>query len=281
MKARRLTLKNIAAYIHHLYLEERAPATAEKYNRDIHAFIEWLDGRKVEKEAVSLWKKHLLEKGLSPSTVNAKLSALNGFFSFLGWDDCRIRFLRIQRRLFRDKAKELTRAEYERLLETAKLLRRSRLELLMETICSTGIRVSEVRYITVEAAQNGQAVIRLKGKIRTILLAKKLCAKLLKYAQKTKIVSGEIFLTKNGTGLSRKQIWQEMKSLCKKANIAPSKVFPHNLRHLFAVTFYQVSRDLVKLADTLGHSSLETTRIYLLTTVSEHIKYLEKLRLVR
>lgn len=281
MKARRLTSENIAAYIHHLHSEERSQSTAEKYSRDIHAFIVWLDGRNVKKEIVSLWKSHLLETGLSPSTVNAKLSALNGLFGFLRWDDCRVRFLRIQRRLFRDKAKELTRAEYERLLETAKKLRRSRLELLMETICSTGIRVSEVRYITVEAARSGQAVIRLKGKIRTILLAKKLCMKLLKYAQKAKTVSGEIFLTRNGTGLSRKQIWQEMKSLCKRANIAPSKVFPHNLRHLFATTFYRVSRDLVKLADTLGHSSVETTRIYLLTTFSEHAKYLEKLQLIR
>ena len=151
----------------------------------------------------------------------------------------------------------------------------------METICSTGIRVSEVPYITVEAARDGQAVIHLKGKIRTILLSRKLCIKLLKYARKTKTTTGEIFLTKSGNSLSRKQIWQEMKSLCAWAGVEPSKVFPHNLRHLFATIFYQVSRDLVKLADMLGHSSVETTRIYLMTSVSEHAKYLEKLRLVQ
>ena len=223
----------------------------------------------------------MLEQGLSPATVNSKISAVNGLLSFLGWRECRVKFLRIQRRLFREKRRELTRQEYERLVETAQGLGRKRLALLLETICSTGIRVSEVRYITVEAAQAGQAVVCLKGKIRIILLSRKLCRKLLKYAWKTKTASGEIFLTRSGSGLSRKQIWQEMKSLCVRAGVEPSKVFPHNLRHLFAVIFYRASRDLVKLADTLGHSSVETTRIYLLSSAAEHAKCLERLRLVQ
>ena len=281
MKARKLTAGKIAAYAKNLRAEDRAAATVEKYRRDITAFAGWLAERMVTKELVSQWKNQLLAEGLSPATVNAKISALNGLFSFLGWQECRIKFLRVQRQLFREKSRELTRREYERLVETARKLGRARLELLMETICSTGIRVSEVRYITVEAARDGQAVIHLKGKIRTILLSRKLCIKLLKYARKTKTANGEIFLNKSGNSLSRKQIWQEMKSLCAWAGVEPSKVFPHNLRHLFATIFYQVSRDLVKLADMLGHSSVETTRIYLMTSVSEHAKYLEKLRLVQ
>ncbi len=279
MRVRRLTAGRITAYTKSLYSEERAPATVEKYRRDIAAFAGWLAERPVTKELAAPWKNHLLAEGLSPATVNAKLSAVNGLLGFLGWGECRVKFLRIQRQLFREKA--LNRREYERLVETARRLGRGRLALLMEAICSTGIRVSEVRYLTVEAARTGQAVIRLKGKIRTILLSRKLCVKLLKYAQKTKTASGEIFLTKNGNSLSRKQIWQEMKSLCARAGVEPSKVFPHNLRHLFATIFYQVSRDLVKLADTLGHSSVETTRLYLLASVSEHVKYLERLRLVQ
>lgn len=279
MRVRRLTAGRITAYTKSLYSEERAPATVEKYRRDIAAFAGWLAERPVTKELAAQWKNHLLAEGLSPATVNAKLSAVNGLLGFLGWGECRVKFLRIQRQLFREKA--LNRGEYERLVETARRLGRGRLALLMEAICSTGIRVSEVRYLTVEAARTGQAVIRLKGKIRTILLSRKLCVKLLKYAQKTKTASGEIFLTKNGNSLSRKQIWQEMKSLCARAGVDPSKVFPHNLRHLFATIFYQVSRDLVKLADTLGHSSVETTRLYLLASVSEHVKYLERLRLVQ
>ena len=281
MKARKLTAGKIAAYAKNLRAEDRAAATVEKYSRDITAFAGWLAERMVTKELVSQWKNQLLAEGLSPATVNAKISALNGLFSFLGWRECRIKFLRVQRRTFREQSRELTRGEYQRLLDAAAGLGRERLALLMETICATGIRVSEVQYITVEAARDGQAVIHLKGKIRTILLSRKLCIKLLKYARKTKTTTGEIFLTKSGNSLSRKQIWQEMKSLCAWAGVEPSKVFPHNLRHLFATIFYQVSRDLVKLADMLGHSSVETTRIYLMTSVSEHAKYLEKLRLVQ
>ncbi len=222
----------------------------------------------------------MLEQGYAPVTINAMLTALNRFFAFAGWDACHVKFLKIQRRLFRDDSRELTRPEYDRLLAAAREQGRERLTLLLETICATGIRVSEVRYVTVETARTGRAEIALKGKIRTILLPGKLCRKLLKYARRQKIASGEIFLTRSGRGLSRKQIWAEMKSLCAKAGVAPTKVFPHNLRHLFARTFYRVCRDVARLADVLGHSSIETTRIYLISTGAEHATTLERMGLV-
>ena len=225
------------------------------------------------------WKEYLVAQ-YRPGTVNTMLVSLNRFFGFLGWHDCQVKTLRIQRRLFREESKELTREEYARLVSAAQSSGRERLVLLLETICSTGIRVSEVKYITVEALKLGKAEISLKGKIRTILLPNKLCRKLLKYAKKQKTVSGEVFLTRNGTGMSRKQIWAEMKSICAKAKVAASKVFPHNLRHLFARVFYKACHDVAKLADVLGHSSMETTRIYLISTGVEHAHTLERLRLI-
>ena len=275
-----LTAAQIARYARALRTEERAPATIEKYLRDVRSFAAWLEGRPVSKELAARWKEGLLGSGLAPATVNAKLSALNGLFRFLGWEDCRVRFLKLQRRAFRDPARDLTREEYGRLLETANRQGRGRLALLLETICAAGLRVSEVRCITAEAVLAGRAEIRLKGKIRTILLPGKLCRKLLKYAKKQKIASGEIFLTRSGKAISRRQIWHEVKALCGEAKVAPSKVFPHNLRHLFAAIFYRATRDIVKLADLLGHSSINTTRIYLLATGTEHARQLELLRLV-
>ena len=280
MKTKQITAEQIAAFEKHLRQEERSAGTVEKYLRDIRAFARWLDEKPVEKQAVTAWKEHLLAERRAPTTVNAALAALNGLFRFLGWEDCRARFLKVQRRIFRAPERELSRGEYGRLVAAARTLGKSRLALLMETICATGVRVSEVRYLTVEAARQGRAEIALKGKIRTILLPGKLCRKLLKYAGKQKIVSGEIFLTRNGKGLSRRQIWAEMKRLCADAGVEPSKVFPHNLRHLFAAAHYQTCRDIVKLADVLGHSSIETTRIYLLTSGAEHQKQLDRLGLV-
>ena len=232
------------------------------------------------KETAAGWKEHLLDRHYAPVTINSMLAAINAFFRFVGWEDCRVKFLKIQRRMFREASRELSREEYDRLLSTAHTLGRDRLALLMETICASGIRVSEVRYITVEAARQGQTEIALKGKIRTILLPDKLCRKLLKYARHKKIASGEIFRTESGKSLGRRQIWAEMKQLCKYAGVAPSKVFPHNLRHLFATTFYRACRDISRLADVLGHSSIETTRIYLLTTGSEQVKQMDQLGLV-
>ena len=276
MNARILTMDAIAAYAQFLQEEERAPATIEKYVRDISWFSAWLGSKEVSKELAAAWKAELLAQGLNPATVNAKISALNGLFKFLGWDDCRVKFLKLQRRAFRDASRDLTKPEYAKLLSAAV----GWLALLLETICATGIRVSEVKYITVEAVQAGRADISLKGKIRTILLPGKLRRKLLQYAKQQKIVSGEIFLAEDGKSISRYRIWREMKRLCKKAGVEESKVFPHNLRHLFATTFYRVTRDIVKLADILGHSSINTTRIYLISTGQEHVRQLERLGLV-
>lgn len=275
-----LTYDQLQKYTYWLRREERCEGTVEKYLRDIQAFARWLEGRPVKKEQTAGWKAYLMAAGYAPVTINSMLSAINGLFRFLGWEECRVKFLKVQRRLFRDEGRDLTRPEYVRLLDTARNLGRDRLALLMETICATGIRVSEVRHITVEAARRGRAEIASKGKVRIILLPNKLCRKLLKYAQKQKTVSGEIFLTGNGKPLTRRQIWAEMKRLCKRARVAPSKVFPHNLRHLFATAFYRVSRDIVKLADVLGHSSIETTRIYLISTGAEHQRQLDRLGLV-
>lgn len=280
MKQRTLTAGWALAFAEHLRREERAEATVEKYLRDTEAFMAWQSRKAVTKESVLAWRECLLETGLSPVTVNAKLSALNSLFQFLGWEDCRVKFLKIQRRAFRESSRELSREEFSRLLETARSQGRERLELLMETICATGVRVSELRHITVEAARRGTAEVRMKGKIRVILLPQKLCRKLLKYAGKQKTAAGEIFLTNGGKSLSRRQIWREMKSLCEEARVEPSKVFPHNLRHLFATLFYRACRDIVKLADVLGHSSINTTRIYLLTTGEEHAREVESLGLV-
>ena len=280
MRDYRIGREQIDRYAAHLRREERSPGTVENYLRHARTFAAWLDGRPVTRERAAEWKEHLLSKGYAPETVNAMLAALNGLFRFLGWDDCRVKFLKLQRRLFRPTERELTRAEYDRLLSAARTRGRERLALLMETICATGIRVSEVRYLTVEAARQGRAEIALKGKIRTILIPNKLCRKLLKYTGKHKTVSGEIFLTRNGTSMSRRQIWAELKRLCQYAGVESTKVFPHNLRHLFATTFYKVCKDIARLADVLGHSSIETTRIYLLTSGREHARQLDRLGLV-
>ena len=280
MHTRSITEEWVTSFGQYLRQEERSAGTIEKYLRDVRAFAAWLGSTPLTKEAAALWKGGLLDQGCTPGTVNSKLAAINKFFSFAGWAEFRVKPLKIQRRLFRDDSRELTRAEYLRLLETARALGRERLALLMETICATGIRVSEVQNITVEAARRGKTEIALKGKIRTILLPGKLCRKLLKYARKRQIASGKIFLTKGGRGMSRGQIWAEMKALCQKAGVAASKVFPHNLRHLFARTFYKAYRDVAKLADVLGHSSLETTRIYLISTSAEHAVMLEGLHLL-
>ena len=280
MKRQEITRAAVDRFVERLRAAERSPGTVEKYARDVRELAVWLGGRPVTRELAAAWRDALLEEGRAPATVNSKVAAVNQFFAVQGWEACRIKALKIQRRLFRDDRRELTREEYERLLSAAWDQGRERLALLLETICATGIRVSEVRYITVEAARSGRAEIALKGKLRTILLPGKLCRKLKKYARAQKTASGEIFLTRSGKSLSRRQIWGEMKSLCRRAGVAPSKVFPHNLRHLFARTFYRVCRDIVKLADVLGHSSVETTRVYLISTGAEHAKVLARMHLL-
>lgn len=275
-----ITPEKIHLFLQLLREEERSAGTIENYQRHIKAFAAWAGEADVTRELAAKWKAHLLSRGYAPGTVNAMLVPLNRFFSFLGWHGCRVKSLRIQRRMFRENRRELTRSEYARLLSAARSQGRERLALLMESICATGIRVSEVEHLTVEAVRAGRAEISLKGKIRTILIPSRLRKKLLQFAHKEKTASGAIFRTKSGRPISRKQIWAEMKSLCRAAGVMATKVFPHNLRHLFARAFYQVSHDIAKLADVLGHSSIETTRIYLISTSTEHERQLERLHLV-
>lgn len=280
MEKRIITKEHIVSFGQFLQEDERSAATVEKYLREVRLFAVFLEDREVSKTSVAQWKANLLAKNYNPTTINGKLSAIDRFLSFMGWEDCRVKHLRLQRRLFRESSRELTKEEYERLIATAGECGKERLSLLMETICATGIRVSEVHYITVETMEMGKAEISLKGKIRTNLLPGKLCRKLLKYARKNKIAAGELFLTRSGRPLSRKQIWAEMKAICEKAGVEPGKVFPHNLRHLFARIFYRVCRDVARLADVLGHSSIETTRIYLVSTGVEHAWTLEQMKLI-
>ncbi len=276
----KITKENLEKFKTWLIGEEREAGTIRKYIRDMTAFSAWLDGRPLEKETVAVWKEYLLSEGYKPVTVNSMLAAVNTYCRFAGL--CiKVKFLRIQRKLFQEESRTLKKHEYERLIAAAEKEGDDRLALLIETIGATGIRVSEVKYITVKAVNDENAEISLKGKIRTILLPGKLCRKLQKFARKQKIASGEIFITKSGKGMSRKQIWAEMKAICKKAGVKASKVFPHNLRHLFARIYYKVTRDVAKLADLLGHSSIETTRIYLLSTGEEHARQLERLGLVQ
>lgn len=274
-----ITTERIDAYCLSLLADERAAGTISKYRHDLTAFAHWLDGRTVTKESATAWKACLLNRDYAPRTINSMLAAVNGFCRFAGLP-IKLIFLSIQRQIFRDSAKELTKEEYDRLLTAARESGQERLALIMETLCATGIRVSELRYITVEAALAGRATITLKGKIRTILLPAKLCRKLVKYARKQKTASGEIFLTKSGRPITRRQVWYELKRLCKAAGVEPTKVFPHNLRHLFATTFYRACRDIVRLADMLGHSSIDTTRIYLMVSGAEQQRQLDRLGLV-
>jgi integrase/recombinase XerD len=280
MKRHFITEKLVTSYRAFLIERERTEGTIEKYLRDISQFAQWLHGREVTQENLILWKEELLNRKTGTTTINGKLTALSSFFRFAGWSHLKVRYLKLQRKLFRDKSRELTKEEYFRLVRTAASLGRERLALLLETICSSGIRVSEVQYITVEAVREERAEIALKGKIRTILLPSKLCRKLRKYIRKNKIRSGQVFLTASGKPLCRKQIWWEMKRLCKKAGVEAGKVFPHNLRHLFARCFYRICKDLARLSDILGHSSVDTTRIYLISSGEEHAKTLQKMQLV-
>lgn len=270
-----ITREQINTYCASMLADERAAGTVAKYRRDVTAFARWLGGRPVSKENSTGWKAHLLNRGYAPRTINSMLAAVNSFFRFAGWN-IKVKFLKIQRQLFRDATRELNRAEYTQLLAAARSNGQERLPLIMETLCATGIRISELCYITVAAAQQGKATISLKGKIRTILLS----TKLLKYAKKQKIATGEIFLTSSGKGISRRQVWHELKRLCAAAGVESSKVFPHNFRRLFAVTYYKASRDIARLADVLGHSSIETTRIYLTVSGADQARQLDRLGLV-
>lgn len=274
-----VTNDRIEGYCAALTAAEYAKGTIAKYRRDLLALADWLDNRPATQENLTEWKSDLMAKNYAPCTINSMLAAANGFFRQMG-RGIKLKFLRVQRQLYRDGARELSRAEYERLLAAARESGKVRLALIMETLCAAGIRISELRYITIEVAKARRTTIALKGKIWTILLSKKLCDKLLRYTRKNGITTGEIFRTKSGCGISGRQVWQEMKQLCEKAGVTASKVFPHNFRRLFAVTYYKASKDIARLADVLGHSSIETTRIYLMISEKEQARQLERLGLV-
>ena len=265
-------------YLRH---DEREESTIEAYLRSLTRFAEWADGRTITKELAMDWKTALAEAGYRPISVNAMLAAVNKFFTCMGREDCKVKYLKLQRQMFRKSEKDLSKEEYQRLVQAAHEKGDLRMELILETICATGIRVGELKYITVEAIRAGVAEIALKGKIRTILLPHRLCRKLQKYAKQQKIASGKIFLTQDGLPVSRQSIWTRMKALCEAAGVERSKVFPHNLRSLFARSFYGSCHDVVRLADVLGHSSIETTRIYLMSTGKEYLRQLDKLGLVQ
>ena len=232
------------------------------------------------KESVISYKNKLISDNYAVRSINSMLASLNGLFSFLGWGDLKVKSIKLQRQIYCPEEKELTKAEYMRLVNTAKQKGNERLNLLIQTICGTGIRVSELEYITVESVKCGEAVVSLKGKTRSVFIVRELQKKLLRYAAEQKITSGAIFITRSGKPMSRTNIWREMKSLCEQSGVNPQKVFPHNLRHLFARTFYGIEKDIAKLADILGHSSINTTRIYIITTGNEHRQRMENMRLV-
>lgn len=259
--------------------DERSAATIDKYMRDLAAFRSFAGQTPINKDLVMKYKQHLIES-YAPASVNSMLAAVNRFFREMGWHDCQVKTLKIQRQAFRPKDRELTKAEYLRLLKAAKDLGKQRLYLLMQTVCATGIRISELRFITLGAAASGIATVSLKGKTRKVLIPKALCKQLTQYAKNHGIRSGAIFVSAKGNPLDRSNILHEMKSLCDVAKVAQQKVFPHNLRHLFACLYYKAEKDLSHLADILGHSSINTTRIYTCTSSDTQVLQIDKLGLV-
>lgn len=279
MEGRVITAKMIAEFKEHLILEERSVATIQKYIRDVKAFMAYAQNSAITKETVIAYKKYLQEN-YAVRSVNSMLASINSFFSFFGWNDLKVKSLKLQQQVYCPEERELTKAEYTRLCRTAQRRHNERLNLILQTICGTGIRVSELQFITVEAAKCGEAVVRCKGKTRAVFIVRELRQKLLRYAAEQGIKSGMIFVTRTGKPISRTNIWREMKALCVEANVNPQKVFPHNLRHLFARVFYGIEKDIAKLADILGHSSINTTRIYIISTGTEHRQRMENMRLI-
>ena len=280
MKGRILTSEAIDCFKKYLREEEKSKNTIAKSLRDERAFAAYLSGIEVTKETVIAYKSRLLAENYAVRSINSILASVNSLFAFLGWTDCKVKSIKLQRQVYCPEEKELTKAEYTRLVNTAKQKGNERLNLILQTICGTGIRVSELQYITVEAVKCSEAVVSLKGKTRSVFIVKELQKKLLRYAAEQKIHSGCIFITRTGKPISRTNIWREMKGLCEQAGVNPQKVFPHNLRHLFARIFYGIEKDIAKLADILGHSSINTTRIYIISTGDEHRKRMEHMRLI-
>lgn len=279
MEGRVITAKMIAGFREHLILEERSVATIQKYIRDVNAFMAYAQNSAISKEIVIAYKKYLQEN-YAVRSVNSMLASINSLFVFLGWHDLKVKALKLQQQVYCPEEKELTKAEYTRLCKVAQRRHNERLNLILQTICGTGIRVSELQFITVEAVKCGEAVVSCKAKTRSVFIVKELKQKLLRYAAEQNIKSGMIFVTRMGKPISRTNIWREMKALCVEANVNPQKVFPHNLRHLFARVFYGIEKDIAKLADILGHSSINTTRIYIISTGTEHRRRMENMHLI-
>lgn len=277
MEQRLITEEAIQTFEAYLRREEKSPVTVEKYVSDTKRFMEYCLRRSITKELVLAYKQDLMKRYAARS-VNSKLASLNSFFTSLGWTDCKVKSLKLQRQTFLTEEKELTKAEYFRLLKAAR--GKQRLSLILQTICATGIRVSELQYFTIDAVRRGLVTVRCKSKTRNIFVPGKLKTLLLNYAEQKGIASGILFRTRTGRPVSRCNIWADMKKLCNDAQVNPKKVFPHNLRKLFARTFYGIEKDIAKLADILGHSSIDTTRIYIMTTGAEHRKKIERLGLV-
>jgi len=278
MEKRIIARADLQTFHQYLIREEKSTATVEKYLRDVRAFFVFVAEKTVTKELVMAYKQSLMEQNYAVRSINSMLASVNSFLNFLGLPNCRVKSIRTQRQTYCAEEKELSKAEYMRLLDASR--RKPQLQLVMQTICGTGIRVSELRFFTIEDVKRGEVVVNCKGKTRRILIPGKLRKLLLDYAKKQKIRSGVLFRTRNGKPLNRSSIWAQMKALCKTAGVNPRKVFPHNLRKLFARTFYGIEKDIAKLADILGHSSIETTRIYIMSTGTEHRRKIERLGLV-
>ncbi|MDY3895008.1 MAG: tyrosine-type recombinase/integrase [Candidatus Fimenecus sp.] len=279
MEERILTSDIIENFRKNLELQEKSTSTIEKYIRDVKAFSVYAENAAITKEKVIAYKKYL-RNNYAVRSVNSMLASINSLFNSLEWHDLKVKSLKLQQQVFCSEDRELTKAEYARLCKTAKRKKNKRLNLILQTICGTGIRVSELQYITVEAAKQGEAVVNCKAKTRSVFIVKELKQKFLRYAAEQNIKSGMIFVTRTGKPISRTNIWREMKALCAEADVNPGKVYPHNLRHLFARVFYGIEKDIAKLADILGHSSINTTRIYIISTGTEHRKRMENMHLI-
>lgn len=280
MEQSRITLDHIEQYINHLRKEERSEATIKKYRRDITDFYMFLPTDKIgTKDAAIAYKKYL-QTNYENTSTNSMLAAINGFLQYLGLDACRVKRIKVQRQIYCEERRELTKEDYLKLVSVSNTDKDQRIHMILQTICGTGIRVSELEYFTVQAVKSGRVQVSCKDKTRTVFIPRILRSKLLNYIKKNGITSGCVFITRGGKPVNRSNIWKEMQRICKKAGVTASKVFPHNLRHLFARTYYKMKQDLCKLADILGHSNIETTRIYTITTGKEHEKQIECLGLV-
>ena len=276
----KLTDSAVNNFKEHLIDNDKSAYTVEKYIRDVMKFKDFAGDNEIEKETAGEYKNYLIRNGYSVRSINSMLSSINSLFEYLDRNDLKVKTIKMQRSVYCPEDKELTRAEYQRLCAAAKIKKNNRLELIIETVCSTGIRIGELKYITVESVKRGEAVVTLKGKTRYVFIPKELKRKLLRYATEQNIKSGMIFVTRTGKAVNRTNVWRDMKNLCKDAGVKPEKVFPHNLRHLFARTFYSIDKDIAKLADILGHSSIDTTRIYIISTGAEHRRLIEKMKLI-